>query len=91
MDIRYNFFNKLKNILNKNYILLILLIATPLILIEITFKNKELKKIEEENKLNIDKIENCIDIENKNKRTIYENIKLSEYCIDNFGIIKLSQ
>ncbi len=85
MDIRYNFFNKLKNILNKNYILLILLIATPLILIEITFKNKELKKIEEENKLNIDKIENCIDIENKNKRTIYENIKLSEYCIDKFG------
>ena len=85
MDIRYNFFNKLKNLLNKNYILLILLIATPLILIEITFKNKELKKIEEENKLNIDKIENCIDIENKNKRTIYENIKLSEYCIDKFG------
>ena len=85
MDIRYNFFNKLKNILNKNYILLILLIATPLILIEITFKNKELKKIEEENKLNIDKIENCIDIENKNKRTIYENIKLSEYCLDKFG------
>ena len=85
MDIRYNFFNKLKNLLNKNYILLILLIATPLILIEITFKNKELKKIEEENKLNIDKIENCIDIENKNKRTIYENIKLSEYCLDKFG------
>ena len=85
MDTRYNFFNKLKNLLNKNYILLILLFATPLILIEITFKNKELKKIEEENKLNIDKIENCIDIENKNKRTIYENIKLSEYCIDKFG------
>ena len=78
----------MKNLLNKNYILLILLIATPLILIEITFKNKELKKIEEENKLNIDKIENCIDIENKNKRSIYENIKLSEYCIDLLGNIK---
>ena len=85
MDIRYNYFNKLKNLLNKNYILLILLIANLLILIEITFKNKELKKIEEENKINIDKIENCIDIENKNKRTIYENIKLSEYCLDKFG------
>ena len=36
-------------------------------------------------------IKNCIDLENKNKRSIYENIKLSEYCIDNFGIIKLSQ
>ena len=47
------------------------------------------KKLEEEN-LNIerDKIENCIDIENKSKRTYYENIKLSEYCIDKFGTKK---
>ena len=35
-----------------------------------------------------DKIKNCIDIENKNKRTIYENIKLSEYCINKFSTIR---
>ena len=33
----------------------------------------------------IEKLENCIDIENKNKRSFYENIQLSEYCIDKFG------
>ena len=56
---------------------------------KIFYKNNHLKNVKEE-KLNnqIDKIENCIDIENKNKRTIYENIKLSEYCIDKFGSIK---
>tara|TARA_B100001115_G_scaffold114107_1_gene84634 strand:- start:135 stop:299 length:165 start_codon:yes stop_codon:yes gene_type:complete len=51
-------------------------------------KNKQLKKAEEELNKQSDKIENCIDIQNKNKRTIYENIKLSEYCIDNFGNTK---
>ena len=57
----------------------------------VTNKNNQFKKVDEElNKLS-DKIENCIDIENKNKRTILENLKLSEYCIDNFGSIKLSQ
>ena len=47
----------------------------------------------EKKKLDIqsDIVEKFIDFENKNKRSIYENIKLSEYCIDNFGIIKLSQ
>jgi len=46
----------------------------------------QLKKLGEENLNNKrDKIENCIDIENKSKRTYYENIKLSEYCIDKFG------
>ena len=54
------------------------------------YENKQLKKVEEKiyNQSNI--IEKCIDFENKHKRSIYENIKLSEYCIDNFGIIKLS-
>ena len=31
------------------------------------------------------KIRSCIDIQNKNKRNIYENIELSEYCINKFG------
>ena len=50
------------------------------------YKNNQLKK-EEEQELNnqTDKIEKCIDIENKNKRTLYENMKLSEYCINNFS------
>ena len=54
-------------------------------------ENKQLEKLEEKLDNQIDKIEKCIDLENKNKRSIYENIKLSEYCIDKFGTIKLSQ
>ena len=75
------------NFLKKYYTLFILLITTCLIQFMILKKNKQLKKAEELNKQS-DKIENCIDIQNKNKRTIYENIKLSEYCIDNFGNTK---
>ena len=49
-------------------------------------KNKKLKNVDEDKLKNqSDNIENCIDFENKNKRTIYENIRLSEYCIDEFG------
>ena len=52
-------------------------------------KTIQLKKVEEKDLINqIENIENCIDIKNKNKRTFNENIKLSEYCIDNFGTIK---
>ena len=76
----------------KYYILLILLSTTCFIQFIIFYKNNQLKKsVEEELNNQSDKIENCIDFENKNKRSIYENIKLSEYCIDNFGTIKLSQ
>tara|TARA_Y100000589_G_scaffold227253_1_gene214735 strand:+ start:588 stop:794 length:207 start_codon:yes stop_codon:yes gene_type:complete len=68
---------------------LILLITSCLVQIVIFYKNNHLKKtVEEELNNHSDKIENCIDIENKNKRTIFENIKLSEYCIDKFGKIK---
>ena len=80
------------NFLKKYYILWILLSTTFFVQFFIANKNNQLKKFEEEEfKNQSDKIENCIDFENKNKRTIYENIKLSEYCINNFGIIKLSQ
>ena len=77
------------NFLKKHYILLILLSTTCFIQFVLFYKNNQLKKVEEEefNKQS-DKIENCIDFENKNKRTIYENIKLSEYCIYKFGTIK---
>ena len=34
------------------------------------------------------KLSNCIDIQNNNKRKIYENIKLKEYCINKFGFNK---
>ena len=55
----------------------------------IMLKTIQLKKVEEKDLINqIENIENCIDIKNKNKRTFNENIKLSEYCIDNFGTIK---
>ena len=77
------------NFLKKSYILWILLSTTFFVHFIIASKNNQLKKLEEEElKKQNDKIENCIDFENKNKRTIYENIKLSEYCIDNFWTIK---
>jgi len=66
---------------------LILLSASCVVQL-IIYKNKQLENVEEEVYNKINQIEKCIDIENKNKRTIYENIKLSEYCIDNFGTIK---
>ena len=72
--------------MKKRYFLLIFLIT--ICVVQLLYKNKQLEKVEEEINNQSDKIENCIDIENKNKRTIYENIKLSEYCIDNFGTMK---
>ena len=77
------------NFLKKYYILWILLSTIFFVQFFIANKNNQLKKLEEQefNKQS-DKIENCIDFENKNKRTIYENIKLSEYCIDKFGTFK---
>ena len=77
------------NFFKRYYILLILLFITFYFQFIKANKNNHLKKVEEEelNKQS-DKIENCIDFENKIKRTIYENIKLSEYCIDKFGTFK---
>ncbi len=75
------------NFFKKRNILLILLSASCVVQL-IIYKNKQLENVEEEVYNKINQIEKCIDIENKNKRTIYENIKLSEYCIDNFGTIK---
>mgnify|MGYP001313835828 CR=1 FL=1 len=72
----------------KHYILWILLSITCFVQLLMFDKNNKLKKVEDELTDQSYKIENCIDIENKNKRTIYENIKLSEYCIDNFGTNK---
>ena len=77
--------------MKKYLILLILLSATCFVQFIKFYENKQLKKLEEKLDYQSDIIENCIDFENKIERTIYENIKLSEYCIDNFGTIKLSQ
>ena len=79
------------NLSIKHYILFIVLITIFFIQFITLKKNNQLKKVEEELNNQSDKIKSCIDIENKNERSIYENIKLSEYCIENFGIIKLSQ
>ena len=79
------------NLSIKHYILFIVLITIFFIQFITLKKNNQLKKVEEELNNQSDKIKSCIDIENKNERSIYENIKLSEYCIDNFGTIKLSQ
>ena len=77
--------------MKKYYILLILLGTTCVVQFFKFNENKQLKKLEEKLDNQSDIIEKCIDIQNKNKRSINENIKLSEYCIDNFGTIKLSQ
>ena len=71
----------------KNYYILLILLSTSFFVQFIFNKNNQLKKEEELNNQS-DRIENCIDIENKSKRTVYENIKLSEYCIDNFVTTK---
>ena len=50
------------------------------------FNNFDLKRNKNRNLENqTTRIRSCIDIQNKNKRNIYENIKLSEYCINEFG------
>ncbi len=72
------------NFLKILYITLILLSTTFFVQFIILYKNNNLEKGEEELNNQSDKIENCIDVENKLQRSIYENIKLSEYCIDNF-------
>ena len=76
------------NFLIKHNILLILLSVTCLVQFIVFLNNNQLKKVEEEINNKREKIKNCIDIKNKNKRSIYENIKLSEYCIDNFSTSK---
>ena len=90
MDINYIIY-KTMNLLKKYYFLFIFLSTACLVQFIKFYENKQLKKVEEKLNNQRDIIENCIDFENKNKRSIYENIKLSEYCIDNFGTIKLSQ
>ena len=90
MDIDYINFKKMIS-LKIYYILLILLSITFFVEFIKFYEKKQFKKGEEKLDIQSDKIEKCIDFENKNKRSIYENIKLSEYCINNFGIIKLSQ
>ena len=75
------------NFFKKRNILLILLSASCVVQL-IIYKNKQLENVEEEVYNKINQIEKCIDIENKNKRTIYENLKLSEYCINEFGTIR---
>ena len=87
MDIDY--INRKKmNFLKNFYILLILFSTTCFIQFLIFYENRQLNKVEEKLDIKSNKIEKCIDLENKNKRTIYENIRLSEYCIDKFGIKK---
>ncbi len=63
------------NFMKKYYILLILLSTTCFVLFIKFYENKQLKKLEDKLDNQSDIIENCIDFENKNKRSIYENIK----------------
>ena len=76
------------NFFKNHNILLILLSTICFVQFIIFYKTNHLKKVEEKFNNKSEKIEKCIDIQNKNKRRIYENIKLSEYCIDKFGTTK---
>ena len=87
MDINY-INSKKMNLLKKYYILLVILSTTFVVQFIKFYEDKELKKLEEKLDKKSDIIENCIDFENNNKRSVYENIKLSEYCIDKFGTKK---
>tara|TARA_Y100000589_G_scaffold28388_1_gene23646 strand:+ start:475 stop:702 length:228 start_codon:yes stop_codon:yes gene_type:complete len=71
----------------KNYYILLILLSISFFVQFIFNKYNQFKKEKELNNQS-DRIENCIDIENKSKRSVYENIKLSEYCIDNFVTTK---
>ena len=90
MDID-NINSKKMNFFKKYYIFLILLSTICFVQFIKFYENKQLKRVEEKLDNQSETLEKCIDFKNKNKRSIYENIKLSEYCIDNFGNIKLSQ
>ena len=82
----YTLTRLLKDILKSQYIFLILLSNNFLILSILLFSKSQLKKLEDmEFKDLSERIENCIDIEKKNRRTLKENIILSEYCMDKFG------
>ena len=79
------------NFLKKFIFLLILLITTCFAQFIKFIENKQLKKVYDKLDIQSDTIELWIDFENKNRRSIFENIKLSEYFLNNFGNIKLSQ
>ena len=79
------------NFLKKYCILFVLFSITCFVQFKIIYENRQLKKLDEQLDNQSDKIKRCIDFENKNKRSIYDNLKLSEYCIDNFSTNKLSQ
>ena len=78
----------MKNPQNLRYVFFLSLIAFGLIQILLSIKNNQLNYQQQKEFKNHKYIEKCIDIENKNKRTFYENINLSEYCINKFGNIK---
>ena len=46
---------------------------------------KDLKNKEETLKESIPVLNECFDLENKNKRTLNESIELIEYCLEEYG------
>ena len=69
----------------KKTILFILIIIISSIFVQL-FKVIKYQRLEKKEVYNLRiKIKNCIDINNKNKRKVNENIELIEYCINEFG------
>ena len=73
----------------KTSVAIIIVIASSLGTFKIFDKLNKIKVENYRNKIINDyaiKLEQCFDLENKNKRLIRESFKLIEYCIKEFGI-----
>ena len=69
------------------FIYLILFLIGIVLIFAATNQNpKRLKNIQLKNKSI--KLSDCIDIENKNSRNLYENIELIEFCLNEFRTTK---
>ena len=72
---------------------LIFIMTISLIFISFLF-NKEFKRNKSDQFRNSDikdnnlKLESCVDIKNKTKRKLHENIELLEYCVKNINFQK---
>ena len=74
--------------LNELFIYLVLiLICLIFIFSSLNHSPEKLKNIELKNKSI--KLKDCIDIENKNRRSSFENIELTEFCLNEFRSKKI--
>ena len=78
----------LRNLQLNSIFIYIVLISICLIFIfsSLNHNPKNLKNIQLKNKSI--KLKDCLDIENKNRRSSYENVELTEFCLNEFRFNK---